>query len=56
LIGLAGVLFVLRLPESQVAYTFTAENFPTRLRTRGYALADGGGHLGGLWAPSCYPH
>jgi MFS transporter, putative metabolite:H+ symporter len=31
----------------QVAYTFTAENFPTRLRTRGFALADGGGHLGG---------
>lgn len=39
----------------QVAYTFTAENFPTHLRTRGFALADGGGHLGGLWAPSCYP-
>jgi putative MFS transporter len=31
----------------QVAYTFTAENFPTGLRTRGFALADGGGHLGG---------
>jgi MFS transporter, putative metabolite:H+ symporter len=31
----------------QVAYTFTAENFPTRLRSRGFALADGGGHLGG---------
>jgi MFS family permease len=31
----------------QVAYTFTAENFPTRLRARGFALADGGGHLGG---------
>jgi len=31
----------------QVAYTFTAENFPTRLRARGFAIADGGGHLGG---------
>jgi putative MFS transporter len=31
----------------QVAYTFTAENFPTRLRARGFALADGFGHLGG---------
>ena len=31
----------------QVAYTFTAENFPTALRARGFALADGGGHLGG---------
>jgi putative MFS transporter len=31
----------------QVAYTFTAENFPTRLRARGFAVADGGGHLGG---------
>jgi putative MFS transporter len=31
----------------QVAYTFTAENFPTRLRTRGFAMADGFGHLGG---------
>jgi putative MFS transporter len=31
----------------QVAYTFTAENFPTHLRARGFALADGGGHLGG---------
>ena len=31
----------------QVAYTFTAEIFPTGLRARGFALADGGGHLGG---------
>jgi len=31
----------------QVAYTFTAERLPTRLRARGFALADGGGHLGG---------
>ncbi|MEO8968239.1 MAG: 4-hydroxybenzoate transporter, partial [Solirubrobacteraceae bacterium] len=31
----------------QVAYTFTAENFPTDLRARGFAVADGGGHLGG---------
>jgi len=31
----------------QVAYTFTAEIFPTGVRARGFALADGGGHLGG---------
>lgn len=31
----------------QVAYTFTAERFPTRLRARGFALADGVGHFGG---------
>ena len=30
----------------QVAYTFTAENFPTGLRARGFDLADGGRHLG----------
>jgi len=40
----------------QVAYTFTAENFPTRLRARGFALADGGGHLAGQWAPCCCLH
>ena len=31
----------------QVAYTFTAESFPTRARTSGFALSDGLGHLGG---------
>jgi len=31
----------------QVVDTFTAETFPTRLRARGFALVDGGGHLGG---------
>jgi MFS transporter, putative metabolite:H+ symporter len=31
----------------QVAYTFTAESYPTRARTSGFALSDGLGHLGG---------
>ena len=31
----------------QMAYTYTAERFPTRLRARGFALADGVGHAGG---------
>ncbi|QIW23568.1 MFS transporter [Sulfolobus sp. S-194] len=30
-----------------VAYTWTAESFPTRARTSGFALCDGVGHLGG---------
>ncbi|MBB5254444.1 MFS transporter [Sulfurisphaera ohwakuensis] len=30
-----------------VAYTWTAESFPTRARTSGFALCDGIGHLGG---------
>ena len=30
-----------------VAYTWTAESFPTRARTSGFALCDGFGHLGG---------
>jgi MFS transporter, putative metabolite:H+ symporter len=32
----------------QVAYTYTAESFPTRARTSGFALSDGLGHLGGV--------
>ncbi len=31
----------------QVAYTFTAESYPTRARTSGFALTDGIGHGGG---------
>ena len=39
----------------QVAYTFTAENFPTRLRARGFALAEEAGTWAGQWAPCCCP-
>ncbi len=31
----------------QVAYTYTAESFPTRIRATGFALSDGIGHGGG---------
>lgn len=31
----------------QVAYTFTAESYPTRARSSGFALSDGIGHVGG---------
>jgi MFS family permease len=31
----------------QVAYTFTAESFPTRMRATGFAFSDGIGHAGG---------
>jgi MFS family permease len=32
----------------QVAYTYTAELFPTRARASGFALSDGLGHSGGV--------
>src|SRR5262249_6227447 len=30
-----------------IAYAWSAENFPTRARTTGFAMVDGVGHLGG---------
>jgi len=39
----------------QVAYTYTAELFPTRARATGFALSDGLGHCGGAVGPCCCP-
>ena len=32
----------------QVAYTFTAENYPTMARSSGFGITDGIGHDGGV--------
>lgn len=39
----------------QVAYTFTAESFPTSARATGFALSDGIGHAGGAVGAICLP-
>lgn len=39
----------------QVAYTFTAESYPTGARASGFALSDGIGHLGGALGALALP-
>lgn len=40
----------------QVAYTYTAEMFPTRARATGFSLSDGIGHAGGAVGALALPH
>lgn len=40
----------------QVAYTYTAEMFPTRARATGFSLSDGIGHAGGAVGGLALPH
>lgn len=40
----------------QVAYTYTAECFPTRSRATGFAVSDGVGHAGGAVGALALPH
>src|SRR5208283_2355876 len=39
----------------QVAYTFTAESYPTKSRSSGFALSDGIGHIGGALGALALP-
>lgn len=53
----AVVLFFGQNAWVPVFYAWTAENFPARARTSGFALVDGAGHIGagvGLWAIAPY--
>ncbi len=35
-----------------IAYAWSSENYPTRARAAGFALVEGGGHIGGGWQSS----
>jgi putative MFS transporter len=50
-IMLGSALISVAFAACAVAYVYTAEIFPTRLRSTGSALGNGVGHLGGVVAP-----